>query len=52
MKVVRVRTVWEAEADVEVPDDYVWDGRSLDSEWADQVDSGGAMLVDYEVIDD
>lgn len=47
MKEIRVRTFWEASHTVEVPDDYEPEG-GLDEEWADQVDSGTAELVDWE----
>lgn len=51
VKVVRVRHVWEGIVEVEVPDDYEWDGSSLDAVWADECTNHGAdVLVDYEVL--
>lgn len=49
-KTMRVRHTWEGLTEVEVPDDYKWDGSSLDEVWADQISNREAdMLVDYEV---
>lgn len=50
MKVIVVEAMWESRQEVEVPDDYEWDGRSIDPEWADQVDAHTASLVDWDVI--
>jgi hypothetical protein len=46
MKTLRVVCRWETIQDVEVPDDYEI-GSYLDKEWADQVDSANASLVDW-----
>lgn len=48
MKTVTVRCDWRSVQQVEVPDDYEI-GSTLDDEWADQVDPGGAYLLDWEV---
>ncbi len=48
MKEVTVYCRWETRHIVEVPDDYEIGG-TLEDEWADQVDSGGASLVDWWV---
>lgn len=49
MKEMYVTTTWRTTQMVEVPDDYEWDGKSLDVEWVEQVDSHTAELVDWEV---
>lgn len=48
MKTITVHTTWKATDRVEVPDDFEDDG-SLNDAWADQVDSSGAYLADWEV---
>lgn len=47
MKTITIRCTWRTTQQVEVPDDYEL-GNTLDDEWADQVDTGGAELVDWE----
>lgn len=47
MKTLQIRCVWETSHEVEVPDDYE-PGSTLDEEWADQVDTSTASLVDWE----
>jgi hypothetical protein len=51
MKELRVTAEWRSENLVEVPDDYEWDGHSLDEEWADQITSQMAELIDWTVKD-
>lgn len=50
MKEITIRCEWVSTHRVEVPDDYVFIGR-LDDEWADQVDTRTAELVDWERTD-
>lgn len=49
MKTLSVECTWRSITTVEVPDDYEWDGRSVDDVWAEQVDSHNAELIDWEV---
>lgn len=49
-KEIGVRCTWSSYHTVEVPDDYVFTGR-LDEEWADQVDTSTAELIDWERTD-
>jgi len=49
MKELRIRCFWETIHTVEVPDDYIPCG-ILDEEWADQVDTSTAELVDWDWI--
>lgn len=51
MKTMWITATWETSHEIEVPDDYEWDGRSIDAEWADQVDATCASLVDWTVTD-
>lgn len=46
MKEIRITCVWRSDHTIEVPDDYEFTG-TLDDEWADQVDTSGAELVDW-----
>jgi hypothetical protein len=47
VKELHVTCTWRSSHVVEVPDDYEG-GSTLDDEWADQVDSQIAELVDWE----
>lgn len=49
MKTVHVTCTWRSNHAVEVPDNYQI-GSTLDEEWADQVDSSTAELVDWEEV--
>ena len=50
MKTITVEIVWASTTDVEVDDDYEWDGRDLlDPEWAPQVNARDAEPVHVEV---
>lgn len=49
MKELRIECTWRTTHTVEVPDDYEPTG-GLDDEWADQVNSGPAELIDWEIL--
>lgn len=48
MRTITVHTTWKGTQQIEVPDDWEYDG-TLAEVWADQVDSGGAYLADWEI---
>lgn len=50
MRTVTVRMIWSGTTQVEVPDDWVDDG-TLDDVLADQLDSSGCYLADWDVLD-
>lgn len=50
MKKIKINAYWKSVSIVEVPDDYEYTSGELDDEWVDEVDSAGAELVDWEVI--
>jgi hypothetical protein len=45
---VTVTATWRSTTEVEVPDDYEFNG-SIDEVWAEQIDSASAELVDWDV---
>lgn len=47
MRQVTVHMTWKNSQTIDVPDD--WEDDGILGEWADQVDSLGAYLADWEV---